>query len=84
MLFCTEYIKTTKKLKNDACDDVHQETLDLLKQVKDFVLINHLYWGLWAVNQGAEEGCDEFDYITYGNNRFNEFYRRKTEWGGIQ
>ena len=91
MLFCTEYIKTKKELQeqnHDACGNeahnVHQETLDLLAQVKDFVLINHLYWGLWAVNQAAEEGCDEFDYITYGTNRFNEFYRRKTEWGGTQ
>jgi ethanolamine kinase len=60
--------------------NLQQEAIELLNQVKEFVLINHLYWGLWAINQAAEEGCDEFDYIKYATNRFNEFYRRKAEW----
>jgi ethanolamine kinase len=81
-MFCTEYVRTMKELEeqNNADEDVKREAMDLLEQVKEFVLINHLYWGLWAVNQAAEEGCEDFDYITYASNRFNEYYKRKAEW----
>ena len=93
-MFCVEYVKMAKKLdrqksglveannaeEKDADDVVDREAMELLDQVKEFVLINHLYWGLWAVNQAAEEGCEEFDYITYATNRFNQFYKQKAEW----
>ena len=95
VLFCGEYVKMVRMLERqtnrleDDClgdivkddDDVHKEAMELLDQVKEFVLINHLYWGLWAVNQAAEEGCVEFDYITYATNRFGQFYKQKAEWG---
>jgi ethanolamine kinase len=81
-MFCMEYVKKVKELKSCDDGDAHQEAMDLLDQVKEFVLINHLYWGLWAVNQAAEEGCEEFDYITYATNRFNQFYKQKSEWEG--
>ena len=48
-----------------------------LKEIRAFVLANHLYWGLWAVNQAAMEGCDGFDYLTYAENRFGEYYKGK-------
>lgn len=94
--FCVEYVRTAKRLEsmkssltessgsNDdiSDDDICEEVMGLLDQVKKFILINHLYWGLWAVNQAAEEGCDEFDYINYATNRFNEFDKRKAEWQG--
>ncbi|KAL3795889.1 hypothetical protein HJC23_002160 [Cyclotella cryptica] len=85
--FCVEYVKMVKELqrqkngvKEEDTQNVQCEAMELLNQVKEFVLVNHLYWGLWAINQAAEEGCEEFDYITYAKNRFNEFYRRKAEW----
>ncbi|KAL7538837.1 hypothetical protein ACHAWF_006225, partial [Thalassiosira exigua] len=85
--FCVEYVKTSKQLQSmtsgitetgepEECD-LQAEADGLLNQVQKFVLINHLYWGLWAINQAAEEGCEEFDYITYGANRFKEFYAKK-------
>ncbi|KAL7504965.1 hypothetical protein ACHAXN_002519 [Cyclotella atomus] len=78
-MFCIEYVKKVNELKSHD-GDAQQEAMDLLDQVKEFVLINHLYWGLWAVNQAAEEGCEEFDYLTYATNRFNQFYKQKAEW----
>lgn len=57
-----------------------EEVASLMEQVQKFILVNHLYWGLWAVNQAAEEGCDEFDYINYATNRFKEFRAKKDEW----
>ena len=41
------------------------------------ILVNHLYWGLWAVNQAATEGCDDFDYLLYSSHRIGEYYKRK-------
>ncbi|KAL7538508.1 hypothetical protein ACHAXR_008595 [Thalassiosira sp. AJA248-18] len=86
--FCVEYVKTTRhleKMKSDLTEDddegdIPAEATDLLNQVQKFILVNHLYWGLWAINQAAEEGCDEFDYITYATNRFKEFHAKKSEW----
>jgi len=88
--FCMEYVKTTKRSESmlsgltecevDENEDLDGEATDLLKSVAKFILVNHLYWGLWAVNQAAEEGTDEFDYIRYATNRFNEFHAKKAEW----
>mmetsp|Transcript_13669 Transcript_13669/g.26717 ORF Transcript_13669/g.26717 Transcript_13669/m.26717 type:complete len:545 (+) Transcript_13669:93-1727(+) len=61
-------------------EEVHEEAMDLLDQVHQFILVNHLYWGLWAINQAAEEGCEDFDYIRYATNRFQEYYARKKDW----
>ena len=51
----------------------------LLKEVQAFLLVNHLYWGLWAVNQAATEGCEEFDYMTYGTHRIRQYHKNKQE-----
>lgn len=52
----------------------------MTKQVHAFVLANHVYWGLWAVIQAAIEGCDNFDYMTYGTHRFRRYQECKDEW----
>mmetsp|Transcript_29039 Transcript_29039/g.61353 ORF Transcript_29039/g.61353 Transcript_29039/m.61353 type:complete len:502 (+) Transcript_29039:76-1581(+) len=91
--FCVEYVKTMRRLesmKSDLTepsepseeeDPVDAEAMELLEDVQKFILVNHLYWGLWAVNQAAEEGCEEFDYVNYATNRFKEFHGKKAEWG---
>eukprot|EP00586_Coscinodiscus_wailesii_P009097 CAMPEP_0172520894 /NCGR_PEP_ID=MMETSP1066-20121228/292262_1 /TAXON_ID=671091 /ORGANISM="Coscinodiscus wailesii, Strain CCMP2513" /LENGTH=372 /DNA_ID=CAMNT_0013303713 /DNA_START=56 /DNA_END=1174 /DNA_ORIENTATION=+ len=43
------------------------------EEVKAFIKVNHLYWGMWAVNQAAMEGCDEFNYLLYAENRFKRY-----------
>jgi ethanolamine kinase len=48
-------------------------TEDMYRQVQAFVLVNHLYWGLWAVNQAAMEGCDRFDYLLYATHRIGQY-----------
>ena len=52
----------------------------MLEEVQAFVLANHLYWGLWAVNQAAMEGCHDFDYLLYATNRFQQYQVCKQEW----
>eukprot|EP00978_Attheya_sp_CCMP212_P030275 scaffold110720_cov61-Attheya_sp.AAC.1 len=49
----------------------------LQAEVTAFVLSNHLYWGLWGVNQAAQEGTSEFDYLIYASNRFQQYYVTK-------
>jgi ethanolamine kinase len=91
MSFCVEYVKTTRELtpvdettttsnsseKGDDDDSLQVEAKDLLEEVQQFLLVNQLYWGLWAINQAAEEGCEGFDYINYATSRFNEFHAKK-------
>ena len=47
----------------------------LLGEVDEFVVVDHLFWGLWAVNQEASEGCAEHDYLHYATVRLGEFWR---------
>ena len=49
------------------------------QQVQAFILANHLYWGLWAVNQAAVEGCQDFDYLLYASNRLARYFDSKSK-----
>ena len=51
----------------------------MMKEVEIFLIINHLYWGLWGINQASIEGCAVYDYMTYGVNRIQQYWiqRRK-------
>jgi ethanolamine kinase len=46
-------------------------------QVQAFLLVNHLYWGTWAVNQAAREGCDDFDFLLFAHNRLSRYFECK-------
>lgn len=43
-------------------------------EVEYFVLVNHLYWGLWAINQSAAEGNDVYNYGRYATNRIAQYF----------
>lgn len=60
-----------------SADEEGERVNSFLKEIHAFVLANHLYWGLWAVNQAATEGCNDFDYLTYAENRFGEYFNGK-------
>ena len=71
--FISSYVRAA------SCVEVADEGKieSLMSEVKAFLLANHLYWGLWAVNQAAVEGTEEFDYLAYAVNRFNRFFETK-------
>lgn len=73
--FVTEYMTTTSGSEPSA-DSVTAQ----LKEIKGFVLANHLVWGLWGINQAATEGCEEFDYLKYGGYRIKQYFNVKKEW----
>ncbi|KAI8057961.1 choline/ethanolamine kinase [Syncephalis plumigaleata] len=54
----------------------------LYREVNQFALASHFYWGLWALVQ-AELSNIDFDYINYAVLRFNEYYRRRDEFLAI-
>jgi ethanolamine kinase len=64
--FIQEYLQHSTLSPASSTDDMYRE-------VQAFVLVNHLYWGLWAVNQAATEGCDHFDYLLYATNRIGQY-----------
>mmetsp|Transcript_10434 Transcript_10434/g.15808 ORF Transcript_10434/g.15808 Transcript_10434/m.15808 type:complete len:418 (-) Transcript_10434:105-1358(-) len=85
--FITTYVRKTYSLRNSSADDVEEGSKELEEEidtlcieVQAFVLVNHLYWGLWAVNQSAAEGTDEFDYLAYAFNRFARYTEEKFEF----
>lgn len=46
---------------------------ELLAEAAKFELVNHWYWGLWAVVQAADEGFDVFPYLTYASRRIGQY-----------
>lgn len=80
-----EFVRAYVQAARDGADAAEGDTSEdeevrsLLMEVHAFVLANHLYWGLWAVNQAAMEGCENFDYLEYAKNRFSEYYRAREE-----
>ena len=61
---------------NDIVDVTNEEEeVDmLLEEINGFVLVNHLVWGIWAVNQSFDEGCNDFDYIQYAKCRIQRYW----------
>lgn len=51
-----------------------QDSVVFEKEVDFFLLVNHLYWGLWAVNQSATEGNDGYNYARYATSRIGQYF----------
>lgn len=85
--FITSYVQTSRSLSTENGNGNGHATMEeedienLSKEVNGFVLANHIYWGLWAVNQAAAEGTEEFDYLAYAWHRFNQYFENKEEFG---
>jgi ethanolamine kinase len=76
-LFITAYLETANPTgQAPTVAQVEKMT----KHVHAFILANHLYWALWAVNQAATEGCGSFDYLAYGTNRIRQYWVCKDQW----
>ena len=58
-------------------DPTESEVNALRTEVHAFVLVNHLYWGLWAINQASVEGCCGFDYLLYAKHRIDRYRATK-------
>ena len=81
--FIGSYLRTASGLESSESESVEPTEQDIQAmhlEVQAFVLANHIYWGLWAVNQAAMEGTEEFDYMAYATNRFNQYYKNKAEF----
>lgn len=86
--FITTYVRKSRSLRHglsvdgeeESSKELEEEIDNLCTEVHAFVLANHIYWGLWAVNQSAVEGTDEFDYLAYAFNRFARYTEDKFEY----
>jgi ethanolamine kinase len=67
--------ETTTAVTQDStiADDNDAELFVLYDHVQYFMLANHMYWGLWAINQAASEGCREYDYLLYAMQRMKQY-----------
>eukprot|EP00041_Stephanoeca_diplocostata_P032992 m.1076665 g.1076665 ORF g.1076665 m.1076665 type:complete len:288 (+) comp24247_c1_seq6:829-1692(+) len=72
--FVRAYLTTVTELrtKGAAVTDTAVDTM--MDSIDFFVKVNHWYWGMWAVNQARNEGCDEFNYILYAQNRIRRYW----------
>jgi ethanolamine kinase len=77
--------KGTDEEHEDEGDDADDDpALSVLwQEVRFFLLVNHLYWGLWAVVQAGGDGGTEtttaaatstYDYRRYGRNRIARYF----------
>ena len=73
--FILNYLKAKSgKNEMDNHEISEKQVSTLLDEIEAFMLANHLYWGLWGVNQAATEGCESFDYLLYGSNRIKQYF----------
>jgi len=70
------FIRAYLKASLDV-DPTEKDVNKLHEEVEAFVLVNHLYWGLWAVNQAYTEGCSEFNYLLYAKHRIFQYLKLK-------
>jgi len=73
--FLRSYLTTYKNGTAPTEEELHK----LYVQVNKFALISHMFWGIWALVQGAISKLD-FDFVEYAGLRFAEYYRRKDEF----
>lgn len=59
------------------CSDSDVERLYV--QVNQFALAAHFLWSIWALIQ-AEHSTIDFDFIQFGQNRYEEYRRRRAEF----
>ncbi|XP_057541078.1 probable choline kinase 2 isoform X1 [Amaranthus tricolor] len=52
------------------------EVEQLLEDVEKFTLASHLFWGLWGIISKHVNDI-EFDYLEYGRQRFQQYWRTK-------
>ena len=78
--FVRAYLTQVQTSRGNNDDVTDAQVDEMVQHVHLFQLINHVYWGLWAVNQAAAEGCNEFDYLLYGTKRLERYQSTKGEW----
>ena len=66
--YCTAYLAEMGGASDEAA------VAALVEESAQFVLADHWYWGLWAINQARDEGCEEFPYLTYAQRRIGQYY----------
>jgi len=64
--FCRAYLRERRQQHELLDDDEEEEEVKvLINQVNLFLILNHYYWGLWAVNMGCTKGCETFPYLRF-------------------
>jgi ethanolamine kinase len=71
--FCEAYLSEENGDVPPEIDTV----MSLMEESNKFVLLNHWFWGLWAVNQVVLEGTEHFDYLTYTESRAEQYFKTK-------
>ncbi|BCR86256.1 putative ethanolamine kinase [Aspergillus chevalieri] len=79
--FLSQYIQSYR-YHREIPDSAHEEMVDrLYEDVDRFRGIPGLYWGVWALIQAQISQID-FDYASYAENRFGEYYAWRREQDG--
>jgi ethanolamine kinase len=64
-------------MKSSHIEEDHVDAM--MKEVEIFLIVNHLYWGLWGINQASIEGCTTYNYMTYGVNRIEQYWTQRSK-----
>ncbi|XP_074660055.1 ethanolamine kinase 1-like isoform X2 [Tubulanus polymorphus] len=74
-----KYLEYKHDIEGRSDAPITEELVETLyEQVQVFMLMAHLFWGMWAVIQAAHSTLD-FDFLDYAVVRFNEYFREKNE-----
>ncbi|KAG1149798.1 hypothetical protein G6F37_004528 [Rhizopus arrhizus] len=75
--FLTAYINTTSKFSKQSKDCIDIKELE--REVDMYVMVSHLFWGLWGLFQANQSEID-FDYFLYSTQRLNAFRKELAKW----
>jgi thiamine kinase-like enzyme len=59
-----------------STEQVEKEAQVIRKQVEQFSLCSHLYWGMWGIIQAPMSNI-EFDYLGYSIERFKRYFETR-------
>ena len=77
---CAAYLRAARAVEAEATGgdssgaraaaaDTATELETLLRRVELCMELNHVYWGVWAVNMAFSAGCAAFDYMAFATSR---------------
>ncbi|KAL1300679.1 hypothetical protein HN51_045333 [Arachis hypogaea] len=63
-------------LRSSGEEQIDSKVEQLLDDIENFTLANHLFWGFWGIISEHVNSID-FDYKEYANQRFQDYWLRK-------
>uniref|UniRef100_A0A0N4Z3L1 Choline/ethanolamine kinase n=1 Tax=Parastrongyloides trichosuri TaxID=131310 RepID=A0A0N4Z3L1_PARTI len=83
LIFINEYLNEKNKNNGEVEVDINKlqkEANKLMKETKTFVLIVHIFWGVWNIRQSFKSSIKNYDFMKHGLDRFVLYFNQKHQF----